>query len=534
MKRSFRAVLSFVVAVIMISAISIPVFATEFDFDTAIAAFKSDSENTFALEVNENVDLKRVNSRSPSIIYQIDNQQDIMYYSSNESVVTVSKDGIVTAVGEGTAYVAADAGGSNSRLYCFNVYAKGKPRFDFDAAIAEFKSDSENTFALEVNENVDLQRVNSVFIKLPIESQKDIMYYSSNESVVTVSKDGIVTAVGEGTAYVAVDEGGTQKLYCFNVYAKGKPRFDFDAAIAEFKSDSENTFALEVNKNKHLPYIGIIVEYPHVIRYYSSDESVVTVSQSGTVTAVGEGTAYVAVDKGGTQQLYCFNVSAKSNVKGSMEESWRQVQQRIEEDERKDNLRTLFSRAKRFLIIAPILTLVISFLIYRIATTLYLSVTSIKKKGLPVKRQTANTITTVTADRQTYVLPIRRIMTAKKAEALINEWFAENPYVYDCKLKLKTFSSLLSPFVYLKFFVTNAAIEYSVADTVQPQQYGMAFIYKFRLFGPIGYNGEKLVGEWQANNTDCQVLSTQGSRIQHIGTHGFWAQYYNFVFFKKQ
>ena len=85
---------------------------------------------------------------------------------------------------------------------------------------------------------------------------------------------------------------------------------------------------------------------------------------------------------------------------------------------------------------AIIFTPIFALLIYIIATTLHLSVTSTKKKELPVQRQTANTITTVTANKQTYVVPINGKMTAKKFESTINEWFAENPYVCDCKIKL--------------------------------------------------------------------------------------------------
>ena len=186
-------------------------------------------------------------------------------------------------------------------------------------------------------------------------------------------------------------------------------------------------------------------------------------------------------------------------------------------------------RIKGAIIFTPIFAL----LIYIIATTLHLSVTSTKKKELPVQRQTANTITTATTNKQTYVVPINGKMTAKKFENTVNEWLAENPYVYDCKIKLDTKASLLSPFVGYKFFVKNAVIEYSVADRPQNSQYALAFIYKFRLFGPIGYSKEKHVAEWHANNTDCTVVSAHGGRIQHFGSSGFFAQYYNYVFFHK-
>ena len=347
--------------------------------------------------------------------------------------------------------------------------------------------------------------------------------------------------------------------------------FDFDTAIAEFKSTPLNTIALKVNET-HTPTAALWAQQG-IATCYSNDETVVTVSKEGTVTAVGEGTAYVAIDTGSMYELYCYNVSAENKVENNNDtvgsttgnensndntsdinstpnsgnsayedflneseklqnqhqqnvDKFKEQAQAFEEEMQREQVK---HKIKGAIIFTPIFAL----LIYIIATTLHLSVTSTKKKELPVQRQTANTITTVTANKQTYVVPINGKMTAKKFETTINEWFAENPYVCDCKIKLDTKASLLSPFVGYKFFVKNAVIEYSVADRPQNTQYALAFIYKFRLFGPIGYSKEKHVAEWHANNTDCTVVSAHGGRIQHFGSSGFFAQYYNYVFFKK-
>lgn len=192
-------------------------------------------------------------------------------------------------------------------------------------------------------------------------------------------------------------------------------------------------------------------------------------------------------------------------------------------------------RVNLFFAIFPFIFVpILAFGIYNAITTLRFSNTSMKKKILPERHKTVNTITTPTTEKQTYIVPINGRMTAQKAETLINEWLAENPYIYNCKLKLETENSLISPFIKYKFFITEAVIEYSVADTPQPHQYGLAFIYRYRLFGPIGYNEKKHVAEWQANNTDCQIISSRGGHIQHLHNGGLaWAQYYNYIFFKK-
>ncbi len=345
--------------------------------------------------------------------------------------------------------------------------------------------------------------------------------------------------------------------------------FDFETAIAEFKSTSLNTIALEVSKT-HTPTAALWAQQG-VATCYSSDETVVTVSTDGTVTAVGEGTAYVAIDTGAMYELYCYSVSSESNAESNADtvgsasgnensndntdsgtansgnsayedfldeaeklqnqhqqtvDKFKEQAQAFEEEMQREQL-------KRKIKVAIIVTPIFALVIYIIVSALYLSVTSTKKKALPAVQTTANTITSASADRNTYIVPINGTMTAKKFETTVNEWLAENPYVYDCTIKLDTKASLLSPFVGYKFFVKNAVIEYAVADRPRNTQYALAFIYKFRLFGPIGYSTEKHVAEWQSNNTDCSVISTHGGRIQHFGSSGFFAQYYNYVFFRK-
>lgn len=121
MKKPLKTLLSVVAVVILITAISIPVLATGFDFDTAIAEFSSNSLNTFALEVEE--------THTPTAAVWAQ-QGGATCYSNDETVVTVSKDGTVTAIGEGTAYVAIDTG-TMYELYCYKVSNKSSNNTPF-------------------------------------------------------------------------------------------------------------------------------------------------------------------------------------------------------------------------------------------------------------------------------------------------------------------------------------------------------------------------------------------------------------------
>lgn len=214
-----------------------------------------------------------------------------------------------------------------------------------------------------------------------------------------------------------------------------------------------------------------------------------------------------------------------------------------------------------FIVFAVIFVVALGFVVYDIVTTLHLSAKSMGKRELPARRITSATVKTPVPDRvvcpkcgqpfgeamfcsscgtakkvkNVYVVPMEKRMTAQKFEKMINQWFAENPYAYDCRIKLETKASIWQPFVHHKFFVKSARIEFSVAPQPVKEQYGLAFLYKFRFFGPIRYSEQKQVEAWHAKNPDCQIVSHQnGGHIQHFDSNGgIWAQYYNYVLYKK-
>lgn len=72
---------------------------------------------------------------------------------------------------------------------------------------------------------------------------------------------------------------------------------DYDAIIDSFVPDSLNTFQLSVG-DIHKPDAAVWLQGSRGA-VYSSDESVVTVTELGKVTAVGQGSAYVIIVGGG-------------------------------------------------------------------------------------------------------------------------------------------------------------------------------------------------------------------------------------------
>ena len=212
------------------------------------------------------------------------------------------------------------------------------------------------------------------------------------------------------------------------------------------------------------------------------------------------------------------------------------------------------------IVIIAIVIPLFCFGIYCLVTMFVLSSKSMGCRQLPTRKRTINTLTAPMPDKQVcpkcghvfgqeafcptcgsakktptvFEVPIQGKMTAQKLEQYLNDWLAENPYIYNCQIQLDFRNSLLSPLVGHKFFVKKATITCQVSDKPQAHQYGFAFLYRFRFFGPIGYNEEKHVAQWKANNPHCQVLWHRGGHIQHFSNQGsFYAQYYNYVLYQK-
>ena len=88
----------------------------------------------------------------------------------------------------------------------------------------------------------------------------------------------------------------------------GKKELDYDTIIDSFVSDELNTYELTVGE-AHAPQAKLWLKSGDGT-VYTSNENVVTVTDLGKVTAVGEGTAYVIIGAQGNTMydIYCYHV----------------------------------------------------------------------------------------------------------------------------------------------------------------------------------------------------------------------------------
>ena len=127
----------------------------------------------------------------------------------------------------------------------------------------------------------------------------NLTYVSSNESVVVVV-DGAYLACGKGTAIITVSFAGNEN------YAAAENRtITVTVTLNDASVSVENaTLDLKVGDRFDLNDTSV-PDYLH-IEYVSSNSSVVSVTDYGIVTAVGEGTAVITLTVG-DNETYAFN-----------------------------------------------------------------------------------------------------------------------------------------------------------------------------------------------------------------------------------
>ena len=227
---------------------------------------------------------------------------DITYTSSDESVATVDKNGVVTAVGEGTAIITVEVGDDE-------IYAKNSTT----VTVTVSKISTEITVA---NSTLDVKVLNFTFINATLTPGEagNLTYNSSNSSVAVIIR-GIIVPVGKGTAVITVSFAGNGKY-----------------AAAENKTIAVNVSLNDASVSVDNDTLDLFVEDTYVINattvpaisklmnltYTSSDESVATVDENGTVTAVGEGTAIITLTVGDDIVFAKNSTTVTVNVNGKI------------------------------------------------------------------------------------------------------------------------------------------------------------------------------------------------------------------------
>lgn len=193
--------------------------------------------------------------------------QSVTWSSSDNSVATVTPDGTITAVGKGTATITAKT--SNAKEDKCEVIVK-QPVTGISL--------NKNTLELEKGET---ETLTATVLPGNADGDKTVTWSSSAESVATV-ENGVVTAVGKGSATITAKTANGIEAKCSVTVGVPLKGISFKDNVTEKTINRSEQFTLEVVFNP------TDTDVDKTIKWSSTDTSVATVVD-GVVTAVGDG-----------------------------------------------------------------------------------------------------------------------------------------------------------------------------------------------------------------------------------------------------
>ena len=221
--------------------------------------------------------------------------KDVRWKSSSTSVATVSSSGLVTAVSEGTTTITVTTEDGNKTATC-KVTVKKKvisvTGVSLDkTSILLMKGETSQLIATISPSNA---------------TNKNVSWRSSSTSIATVSSSGLITAVGGGTATITVTtEDGTKTATC---------QVEVRVHVTGVSLDKTELSLTEGDAWRLTATVNPADAWNRNLSWKSSSTSVATVSSSGLVTAVSEGTATITVTTEDGSKTATCKVTVKKKV----------------------------------------------------------------------------------------------------------------------------------------------------------------------------------------------------------------------------
>lgn len=277
----------------------------------SVEIFREDGERTAAVRTDKyvglesataadvNVNIGETATVTPSLVGAggaAPSFAEVIYVPQDESIATVSYGGVVKGVGGGTTTV-------EIRRY------DGLKLGEFTVNVrVPVQSLSFDTLSAELTPNGRLDLAQKLQIAPSTATNKGVTFESSNTGVVTVSADGVVTAVGTGNAKitaVSLDDG--TKTAQIEIIVS-------DAIVpVESISLDHSSETLQVGGTLALhAEISPSSATNKTLVWSSSDSGVAAVDADGNVTAVGAGTAAITVTADGTQVTASCTVTVEA------------------------------------------------------------------------------------------------------------------------------------------------------------------------------------------------------------------------------
>lgn len=249
-----------------------------------------------------NVNYGTENQAEADAIAKAAEKLELVWESSNEKVATVDENGLVTAVGSGSADITvsvADGNLSSSCTITVVVPAEGV----VVPEELELTTNGSNKTA-DLNAKATPEDATNVTFS----------YESSNEQVATVDETGLVTAIGNGEADItttmtqsspaATGENATSESAEETILLTATTHVIVTTAVESITFD--NTEGILTVGNSHTIEATVSPEAAtnQTLIWASSDENVATVDETGKITAKAVGNATITANAGNVSATY--------------------------------------------------------------------------------------------------------------------------------------------------------------------------------------------------------------------------------------
>ncbi len=214
-------------------------------------------------------------------------EQEVYYISDNTMVAAVDENGVVTAVGIGTATVTAITADGGFAKSCVVTVTESQDN-------EKFYSLNRNSLSLEKGKTEQL----AVMDKDGNMLTDTIYWMSSDESVATVDENGVVTAVAGGIADIWVSMGNSFYDSCVvEVTDKEIQALLVDEEVVTLTEGETRTILVSIVPENTIS--------DKTLHFSSSNEAVATVNESGTITAIAGGNAQITVTSVNGKEALC-------------------------------------------------------------------------------------------------------------------------------------------------------------------------------------------------------------------------------------
>ena len=261
-----RAVLFFILSAVMLGC------GANADNPEILVESISLSQPSAEMEIGETLALKA------TVLPSNAKAKDVFWASSKNAVATVSENGIVNAIAEGKTTITASAGGKAATCQITVV--------DNKIAVESIVLDKE-----ELNLEEGQTETLTATISPKDATDNTIVWMSSSESVAEV-KDGIVSAISEGTTTITASAGKQSATCVVYVSKKTIPVESITLDKENVTLEKEETLTLKATINPENATDKTIV-------WSSSNSAIVSVEQTGIIKAVSGGTAVIEASCGG-------------------------------------------------------------------------------------------------------------------------------------------------------------------------------------------------------------------------------------------